>query len=59
LLPRKVQFLNSRDVKRFSQLGLKRRGIPNYFVFTKEDKPDFCREYSIIWDESGWGIYKV
>ena len=59
LLLRKVQFLNLQDVKKFSQIGQKKGGIPNYFVFTKEDKPDFCREYSIIWDESGWGIYKV
>ena len=58
LLPRKVQFLDSHDIKK-SLFGQKKEGIPNYFVFTKEDKPDFCREDSIIWDESGWGVYKV
>ena len=59
LLPCKVQFLDSQDVKKFSQLGQKRGGIPTYFIFRKEDKPDFCREDYIIWDKSGWGIYKM
>ena len=59
LLPRKVEFLDSQDVKKFSQLGQKRGGIPTYFVFRKEDKPDFCGEGEVVWDGSGWGICKV
>lgn len=59
LLPRKVQFLDSQGIKKFSLFGQKRGGMPSYLVFMKEDKPDFCGEDEVIWDESGWGIYKV
>jgi len=58
LLPRKVQFLSSQDIKKFSLLSQKRGGVPSYFVFRKEDKPDFYGEDEVIWDGSGWGIYK-
>jgi len=58
LLPRKVQFLDSHDIKK-SLFGQKKGKIPNYFVFTKEDKPDFCREDEVIWNGSEWGVYKV
>ncbi len=59
LLPRKVQFLDSKDIKEFSLLDPKRGGMTCYFVFAKKDKPDFCKEDEMIWDESGWGIYRV
>ena len=59
VLPRKVHFLNSQDMKEFSLLDPKRRGMTCYFVFAKKDKPDFCKEDEVIWDESEWGIYNV
>lgn len=58
LLPRKIHFLDSQNIKKFLLFGQKRIRIPSYFVFIKEDKPDFCREDEIIWDGSGWGMYK-
>ena len=59
LLPRKVQFLDSKDIKEFSLLDPKRGGMTCYFVFDEKDKTDFYKEDEVIWDESGWGIYKV
>jgi len=59
LLPRKVQFLDSREIKGFLTLSQKRDGLPSYFVFRKKDKPDFCGEDEIVWDESGCGICRV
>ena len=59
LLPRKVQFLDSKDIREFSLLDPKRGGMTCYFVFDEKDKPDFYKDDEVIWDESGWGIYKV
>ncbi len=58
LLPRKVQFLGSQNVKKFSLPDQKVGEVPGYFVFRKEDKPDFYGEDEVIWDGSRWGIYK-
>ena len=59
LLPRKVRFIDSEDKKRFSLLNQRTGEIPHYFVFKKEDRPVFYRENKVVWDESGWGIYRV
>ena len=58
VLPRKVQFLVSGNIKELFLPGQKWKKIPRYFVFKREDTPDFCQEEGIRWDESGWGIHK-
>jgi hypothetical protein len=59
LLPRRVHFLELHDRKDLLlpiQKGVKKK---DYFIFIREDKPDGLRENEIIWDESGWGLYKI
>ena len=58
LLPRKVHFLDSQGINKLSLLSRKRRVAARYVIFRKKDTPDFCKEDGILWDESGWGIYK-
>ncbi len=64
LLPRKVKFSDikgrdMKDIEGFHVFSEKRLRIGDYLVFSEENKPDFCSNDEVIWDESGWGIYKV
>jgi hypothetical protein len=59
VLPRKVQFFDSEDLEEFSLTAQRKGDVPRYFVFRVEDTPYFCSDDEVIWDESGWGIYKV
>jgi len=59
LLPRRVKFVDLLESRTLFDVGQKAHGERSYLVLRKETIPYFVEKEEVIWNEEGWGIYRI